>query len=60
MNTPGSEGVLLTRVYGSGKSPVAEEIAYLLEKHGAPDALLDLDHLSWQAPATTTARQKWS
>jgi len=42
-----AEGVLLTGVYGSGKSSVAEEIAYLLEERGEPYALLDLDYLSW-------------
>ena len=42
-----AEGVLLTGVYGSGKSSVAEEIAYLLEQRGEPYALLDLDFLSW-------------
>jgi adenylylsulfate kinase-like enzyme len=43
----GAEGVLLTGVYGSGKSPVAAELAYLLEHRGEPYALLDLDYLSW-------------
>jgi adenylylsulfate kinase len=43
----GGEGVLLTGVYGTGKSSVAEEIAYLLEQRGEPFALLDLDFLSW-------------
>ena len=47
MNTRRAEGVLLTGVYGSGKSSVAEEIAYLLEHQGEPYALLDLDYLSW-------------
>ena len=47
MNTRRAEGVLLTGVYGSGKSSVAEEIAYLLEQRGEPYALLDLDYLSW-------------
>jgi hypothetical protein len=42
-----AEGVLLTGVYGSGKSSVAEEIGYLLEQRGDPYALLDLDYLSW-------------
>jgi energy-coupling factor transporter ATP-binding protein EcfA2 len=42
-----AEGVLLTGVYGSGKSSVAQEIAYLLEQQGEPFALLDLDYLSW-------------
>ena len=38
---------MLTGVYGSGKSSVAMEIAYLLEQRGEPYALLDLDYLSW-------------
>ena len=42
-----TEAVLLTGVYGSGKSAVAQEIAYLLEQRGEPYALLDLDYLSW-------------
>jgi energy-coupling factor transporter ATP-binding protein EcfA2 len=44
-----AEAVLLTGVYGSGKSTVAEEIAYLLEQRGERYALLDLDYLSWAA-----------
>jgi hypothetical protein len=47
VNARKAEGVLLTGVYGSGKSSVAQEIAYLLEQRGAPFALLDLDYLSW-------------
>jgi energy-coupling factor transporter ATP-binding protein EcfA2 len=47
VNVRRAEGVLLTGVYGSGKSSVAEEIAYLLERRGEPYALLDLDYLSW-------------
>ena len=47
MNVRRVEGVLLTGVYGSGKSSVAEEIAYLLEQRGERYALLDLDYLSW-------------
>ena len=47
MNEHRAEGVLLTGVYGSGKSSVAEEIAYLLEQQGKPYALLDLDYLGW-------------
>jgi hypothetical protein len=43
----GGDGVLLTGVYGSGKSSVAAEIAYLLEQRSEPYALLDLDYLSW-------------
>ena len=42
-----AEGVLLTGVYGSGKSSVGEEIAYLLEQRGTRYALLDLDFLGW-------------
>jgi len=48
-----AEGVLLTGVYGSGKSSVAEEIAYLLEQRGEPYALLDLDYLSWAGDAAS-------
>ena len=47
MDQRGAEGVLLTGVYGSGKTSVAEEIAYLLEQRGETYALLDLDFLSW-------------
>jgi hypothetical protein len=47
VNTRRAEGVLLTGVYGSGKSSVAVEVAYLLEQSGEPYALLDLDYLSW-------------
>jgi hypothetical protein len=42
-----AEGVLITGVYGSGKSSVAVEIAYLLEQRRQPFALLDLDFLGW-------------
>jgi adenylylsulfate kinase-like enzyme len=38
-----AEAVLLTGVYGSGKSSVAAEIAYLLEQQERRFALLDLD-----------------
>jgi energy-coupling factor transporter ATP-binding protein EcfA2 len=47
VDTRGAEAVLLTGVYGSGKSSVAQEIAYLLEQRGEPFAVLDLDFLSW-------------
>jgi adenylylsulfate kinase-like enzyme len=47
VNKRGAEGVLLTGVYGSGKSSAAEGIAYLLEQRGEPYALLDLDYLGW-------------
>jgi adenylylsulfate kinase-like enzyme len=51
VNKRRAEGVLLTGVYGSGKSSVAEEIAYLLEQQGEPYALLDLDYLGWSGRA---------
>jgi adenylylsulfate kinase-like enzyme len=44
-----AEGVLITGVYGSGKSSVAAEVGYLLEQHGESYALLDLDYLSWSS-----------
>jgi adenylylsulfate kinase len=40
-------GVLITGVYGSGKSSVAAEISCLLEQGRQPHALLDLDYLGW-------------
>lgn len=42
-----AQGVLISGVYGSGKSTVAAEIAWLLEQRGDWYALLDLDYLSW-------------
>jgi hypothetical protein len=42
-----ADGVLITGVYGSGKSSVAAEITYLLEQRDQPYALLDLDYLGW-------------
>jgi hypothetical protein len=51
----GAEGVLITGVYGSGKSSVAAEIAYVLEQRREPSALLDLDYLGW-ADATRPGR----
>jgi len=44
---PDADGVLITGVYGSGKSSVAAEITYLLEQRNQPYALLDLDYLGW-------------
>jgi hypothetical protein len=52
VNARKAEGVLLSGVYGSGKSSVAQEIAYLLEQAGQPYALLDLDYLSWAGTGT--------
>ena len=42
-----TDGVLITGVYGSGKSSVAVEIAYVLEQRERRFALLDLDYLGW-------------
>ncbi len=39
--------VLITGVYGSGKSSVGAEIAYVLQERNEPYALLDLDYLGW-------------
>jgi len=41
------QGVLITGVFGSGKSSVAAEIGYELEQRGELYALLDLDFLGW-------------
>jgi adenylylsulfate kinase-like enzyme len=55
MNDREAKAVLLTGVYGSGKSSVAAEIAYLLDQQGEPYALLDLDYLSWTGPTPAIA-----
>jgi adenylylsulfate kinase-like enzyme len=47
MGIRSDEGVLITGVYGAGKSTVAAEISYLLERRRQPYALLDLDFLGW-------------
>lgn len=48
MTEPGErEAVLVTGVYGTGKTSVVEEIADLLEERGLPYAALDLDWLGW-------------
>ncbi len=44
------EGVLITGVFGAGKSSAAEEIADILENRGSPYAVLDLDWLAWFGP----------
>jgi Adenylylsulphate kinase len=41
------EAVLLTGLYGVGKSTIAAEMADLLEDAGLPYAALDLDWLTW-------------
>ena len=43
----GVEAVLLTGLFGAGKSTVAAEMADLLEAAGAPYAAVDLDWLTW-------------
>ena len=58
MNAGLEETVLITGVYGSGKSSVAQEMAYLLEKQSAPYALLDLDFLGW-ADTGSGGRPAW-
>jgi hypothetical protein len=47
MSPSDGEGVLITGVYGAGKSSVAAEITYLLEEQQRPYALLDLDYFGW-------------
>ncbi len=47
MGVRSGEGVLITGVYGAGKSTVAAEVSYLLEQRRQPYALLDLDFLGW-------------
>lgn len=42
-----TDGVLITGVYGTGKSSVAAEIAQTLEDRGVPYGAIDLDWLTW-------------
>jgi len=41
------EGVLITGVYGTGKTSVCEELAELLEPAGTAYGAIDLDWLAW-------------
>jgi hypothetical protein len=43
----GAEAVLVTGVYGAGKSTVVADIGDLLEKRGVAYGLLDVDWLGW-------------
>ena len=43
----GAAAVLVTGVYGAGKSTVVEDIATVLEEAGVGYAAIDLDWLSW-------------
>lgn len=45
MATGDSQAVLLTGVYGSGKTSVAEEMETVCGRHGLPYAAIDLDWL---------------
>lgn len=44
--------MLLTGVFGAGKSSVAAEIAHILESQGILFAYLDLDFLAWGYPGS--------
>jgi hypothetical protein len=46
-DTDGTDGVLITGMFGVGKSSVAAEIADLLEAGGERYAAIDLDWLTW-------------
>lgn len=51
VHEPDRRAVLITGIYGSGKSALAAEIADILEKESLPYAAIDLDWLTWfQAP----------
>ncbi|MGZ5128022.1 MAG: hypothetical protein ACXWE5_09520 [Actinomycetota bacterium] len=54
MSSPASEAraVLLTGLFGTGKSVVAIEMADVLEKRREPYALIDLDYLCWGEPGS--------
>jgi hypothetical protein len=50
---PDGGAVLITGVYGSGKSSVAAEIADIIEGPRLPYALIDLDFLGWYGTETS-------
>jgi len=50
--------VLITGVFGAGKSSAAEEIADILEKRGTSYAVLDLDWLAWIGPEDEATHQR--
>ena len=52
------EAVLITGVFGFGKSSAAEEMAEILEKRGAAYAVLDLDWLAWLGPEDEVTHQR--
>jgi hypothetical protein len=58
MTDQAAKAVLITGVYGAGKSSVAVELAYLLEQRGEAYALLDLDFLGWGGPPGRTALEQ--
>ena len=49
MTDDGATAILLTGVYGAGKTTVAEEVAGLLEDGDPPFAAIDLDWLTWSS-----------
>lgn len=50
VTNPDVQAVLITGVYGSGKTSVVEELADILESRSVPYAALDLDWLAWADP----------
>jgi adenylylsulfate kinase-like enzyme len=54
VSSPASEvrAVLLTGLFGTGKSVVAIEMADVLEQRREPYALIDLDYLCWGEPGS--------
>ena len=53
----GAEAVLITGVFGSGKSSVAAELADLLEREGLSYAALDLDWWRGSKPEARRGRR---
>jgi adenylylsulfate kinase len=58
MNAGSEQAVLITGVYGSGKSAAAQEMAYLLDQQSVAYALVDLDFLGW-ADTKSPGPQAW-
>lgn len=52
------EAVLITGLFGSGKSSVAVEVITLLERRNLSYGLLDLDFLAWFGPSDRPQRDQ--
>jgi hypothetical protein len=52
-----ADAVLVTGVYGAGKSSLVAEVGTLLEEQAVPYGVLDVDWLGWFGVGATRADQ---